>query len=191
MLEQLFGSTTRVKLLRLFLRQPQQAFYIREISRKLKSSLNAVRRELNNLEKMGFLTSEAREENGEKRKYYQVDESNVFYPELKSLILKDQIILKNNLTKSIKDMRGIKLMILTGFFTDQAETQTDIVIVGRVNKTKIKKFLNKFQKVFHRTLNYTILTEQEYQYRMDITDRFLYNVLERKHIRVIDKLKKK
>lgn len=200
MLEQLFGSTTRVKLLRLFLCQTEGEYYIREIARRLKSSLNAVRRELSNLEKLGFLISETREKrkksvkgkaspSGEKRKYYKINPTYVFYQELKSLILKDRIILKKNLAESIKKMRGIKLMVLTGFFTEIEDSQTDLLIVGRVNRNKLRKLLLRFRRAFNHPLHYTVMTEDEYQYRLDLTDRFLYNILENKQIRVVDKLK--
>ena len=57
MLEQLFGSKTRVRILRLFLNNPSQPYYLRELTRKLKSQLNSVRREINNLGKMGIIKS--------------------------------------------------------------------------------------------------------------------------------------
>ena len=57
MLEQLFGSKTRVKVLRLFLNNPGQPYYLREIAREVKSQLNSVRREVNILEKLGIIKS--------------------------------------------------------------------------------------------------------------------------------------
>ena len=57
MLEHLFGSKTRVKLLQLFLNNPDQPYYLRELTRKLKTQLNSIRREINNLEKLGIIKS--------------------------------------------------------------------------------------------------------------------------------------
>ena len=55
MLEQLFGSRTRTKLLRLFLMHPERAFYIRELTRLIDTQINSVRRELQNLQSGGVI----------------------------------------------------------------------------------------------------------------------------------------
>ena len=58
MIEQLFGSKTRVKLLQLFYSNPNRSFYVREITRKIDEQINSVRRELSNLLNIGIITSE-------------------------------------------------------------------------------------------------------------------------------------
>jgi hypothetical protein len=45
MIEQLFGSKTRVKLLKLFFSNPNRSFYVREITRTIDEQINSVRRE--------------------------------------------------------------------------------------------------------------------------------------------------
>ncbi len=54
-LEQLFGSRTRVKLLKLFLNSPEKMFFVREIARAINSQINSVRRELLNLKDLGII----------------------------------------------------------------------------------------------------------------------------------------
>ena len=58
MLEQLFGSKTRVKLLQLFLNNPKKDYYLRQLAREIKGQLNSVRREVNNLEKIGIIVAQ-------------------------------------------------------------------------------------------------------------------------------------
>ena len=65
MLNKLFGSQARVKILKLFLTHPDEKFYIRQIARDLKLQLNSVRRELDNLEQFGLLISNPEEMDGE------------------------------------------------------------------------------------------------------------------------------
>ncbi|MDO8509770.1 MAG: ArsR family transcriptional regulator, partial [bacterium] len=55
MLEHLFGSTTRVKLLQIFFSSPDRAYFMRELARLVEVQLNAIRRELANLEKLGII----------------------------------------------------------------------------------------------------------------------------------------
>ena len=55
MLEQLFGSKTRTKLMKLFLLNPEQIYFIRELTRVIDTQINSVRRELDNLEHCGLI----------------------------------------------------------------------------------------------------------------------------------------
>src|SRR3989338_6876526 len=98
MLEQLFGSKTRVKLLHVFFHSPERPFYVRELARLAESQLNAVRRELSNLEKVGLIMPvaidkvEVPEGVGTGRsKYYKLDQACLLYPEMKSLLFKAQM----------------------------------------------------------------------------------------------------
>jgi len=84
MLKQLFSSRVRVKLLTIFLTNPDARFYTRELSRLLDESPYAVQRELRRLKSVGLLEVEP-EAN---IKYYAVDKSCPIYPELKSIVLK-------------------------------------------------------------------------------------------------------
>ena len=71
MVEQLFGSKTRVKLLNLFYSNPNRAFYVREITRKIDEQINSVRRELSNLLSIGIIVSET----NNNRLYYEINHS--------------------------------------------------------------------------------------------------------------------
>src|ERR1044072_5431363 len=75
MIEQLFGSKTRVKLLRLFYSNPNRSFYVREITRKIDEQINSVRRELANLLSVGIIVSD----NTNNRLYYEVNQSYEYY----------------------------------------------------------------------------------------------------------------
>ena len=55
MLEHLFGSKTRLRLLRLFFTHPETAYFVREMAREVKSQINAVRRELAHLVDAGII----------------------------------------------------------------------------------------------------------------------------------------
>ena len=78
MIEQLFGSKTRVKLLQLFYTNPNRSFYVREITRKIDEQINSVRRELANLLSVGIIKSDA----NNNRLYYEVNQSYEFYAPL-------------------------------------------------------------------------------------------------------------
>jgi predicted transcriptional regulator len=186
MLEQLFGSRTRVKFLRLFLTEPEKLFFVREITRTIDERINSVRRELKNLEDMGLVMSHDEDQ----KKFYQVNSNFILFPELRGLILKAQVILEDKLVSDIKALGNIQYMVLTGFFVGIQDNSTDILLVGKINRDKLTRLMDKFEKFFNRTINYTVMTTKEYKYRRDLTDRFLYDILENKNIVMIDKFSK-
>jgi len=184
MIEQLFGSATRVKLLRLFLTNQSQAYFVREITRKLGLRINAVRQELQNLFQLDILTTFDRDG----KKYYQANADFLLFPELKSLIIKAQLTIERDLVEQLKAIGTVKYLVLTGRFTNAPETATDMLLVGKFNRKKLEPLLKEFASHFDFDINYTILTTTEFLYRKGLTDRFLFSILENKKIVVIDAL---
>ncbi len=197
MLEQLFGSKTRVKLLHIFFHSPNRSFYVRELARLAESQLNAIRRELANLEQVGLILpvtlnpTEASESTGTGRsKYYQLDSGCLLYPELRSLLLKAQILYEQELIQILKDKAGkLKVLLFTGCFTDAKDAETDILLVGEIRPLLVSKLIVDFEKKMGRSLRYTIMTLKEFSDRREIGDKFLYSIFEGKHALIVDELK--
>ena len=202
MLERLFGSQARVKILKLFLLHPDQTYYIRQVARDLELQVNSVRRELDNLESFGLLnsrmaTKEEKEKESEQssskgktqeKKYYYVNQNFVLYEEIKSLLIKSQVLYREDFVESLKQLPHIQLVILTGLFVNDPEAKIDVFVVGNVNKKKLQKIIEKLEHELGREINYTVMDYKEFKYRSDITDVFLYNILEQKKLIVVDEV---
>ena len=199
MLEHLFGSKTRVKLLQLFLNNPGQPYYLRELSRMLKTQLNSVRRETANLERLGVIKSvklaaavktpkNRRRPSRGAKKYFLVNTDFILYPELKALLLKSQLLLERHFVAKIESLAKLKLFILTGIFVGLENFVSDLLLVGTVNRQQLARIVKKFEKEINHEINYTVMTPQEFKYRSDITDRFLYDILENKKIVIFNHL---
>src|SRR5258708_38143413 len=119
MIEQLFGSKTRVKLLQLFYSNPNRSFYVREITRKIDEQINSVRRELANLLSIGIIKSE--ETNN--RLYYEVDQSYDNYQALSlmfgsnnpGMMIEDKSV--DDQTAAIKALGNVEIAMFSGQFT--------------------------------------------------------------------------
>ena len=203
MLEQLFGSKTRVKLLGLFLHNPQQHYYLRQLARELKAQLNSVRREIKNLESLGIimlvkhLDDELEQDStGKKKKprkglekFYIINSNFVLYQELRTLFIKAQFLLEKRFIEMIKKTGKFKFFILTGYFVGMDGFSTDMLLVGSIKRKKLASMIKKFEKELNHEINYTLMSQSEFKYRKDITDRFLYNILENKKIVVVNDFK--
>ena len=185
MLDHLFGSRTRAKVLRLLLTNPQKSYFVREISRKLREHINSVRRELQFLTAADIITAHGE---GQKR-YYQANLNYPVYPELKAMLFKAQVMEERRLLSAIRGNGKIYLLLLTGFFVGQDVAQTDILIVGSLNREKLRRLIKTFQDHFDREIHYTVMTRKEFEFRHGLTDRFLYAILSGPTITVIDRRK--
>lgn len=181
-LEHLLGSRTRAKILRLVLSHPDQSYFVREISRKIGEHVNSVRRELAFLTDAGIVKVSGE---GQKR-FYAADADNHLYHELRSLVFKAQVLEERQAIKLLDDGKII-LAVLSGFFVNRDDAPTDVLIVGTVNREKLKRTMSALQNHFDRPVRFTAMTKQEYDQRQSMTDRFLYDILGSPVLTVIDR----
>ena len=193
MLEHFFGSKTRLKLLKIFFRSPERSFYVRELARLTDTQLNAVRREIANLQKLRIIKlATARESSNdefgtERSKYYQVDEMSPLFSELRALLTKSEVLEEQELIDDLKNKGGkIKLLMLTGVFTGEKDATTDILIVGKLKPLVLSKLIRRYENELGKTVRYTFMTEEEFKDRRQIGDRFLFSILETKHEFVVN-----
>lgn len=194
MIEQLFGSKTRVKLLQLFCSNPNRAFYVREITRKIDEQINSVRRELSNLLSIGIISSETTNN----RLYYEVNQSYEFFDPLTAIFgggkpLGNEKVVpsadKNNELQTLKTLGRVDLAIYTGQFTRDERSGVDFLLVGDINQTKLAKFIAELEQKEGKEIRYALMAMDEYRYRRQVNDRFLSTVLESKKQVLVDKEK--
>jgi len=195
MLNALFGSEARVRILNLFLLHPEQKYYLRQLARDLIFQVNSARRELDNLVKFGLIIEEKITEEKTKKgsksekKYFSVNRLFLLYPEIKALFIKAQILSSQKFIDGLQKICQPKFLALTGLFTNYPEAQTDILIVGQVRRPAFLKLIKGLEKDLGREINFTIMSETEFKYRREIMDIFLYNIMEGKTIVLMDNLK--
>ena len=178
MIEQLFGSKTRVKLLQLFYGNPNRSFYVREITRKIDEQINSVRRELSNLLSIGIITSE----NTNNKLYYEVNQAHEHHKALSSIFGATKIV--DNDESDEKDplntLGRVDLAVFTGQFTRDERSGVDFLIVGDINQTQLGKYIANLEKKEGKEIRYAVMAAKEFDYRRKLNDRFLTSVLESK-----------
>ncbi|MEK7615217.1 MAG: hypothetical protein AAB431_02430 [Patescibacteria group bacterium] len=193
-LEQMFGSKTRARLMSLFLQYPKEAFFVRELTRRIDAQLNSVRRELKNLIEMGLIIEKISENRkkektlAEKKKYYIANETHILFEDLRSLFQKVSILLKQNLVQEVDASGEILYFAYTGRFVDATEVPTDLLIVGSIKQANLEKLVAKFESEFAYEINYTLMPKEEFLDRKQVADRFLFSILNAEKIVMIDRL---
>lgn len=174
MLKRLFTSGTRIKLLSLFLFHPDDEYFIRELTRKLDEQINSVRRELDNLKKVGLLKSK----NKNRKKYYIVDKSFIAFHELKSLFVKAMSD-KDEVVRKIAKCGEVDLMLLSGIFGEKVSTVDLLIVSDKIDKEKLEIVLNAEIET-QKPVKYSILTREDFLYRLKCKDRFIRDLLDDK-----------
>ncbi|HMR72536.1 MAG TPA: transcriptional regulator [Candidatus Saccharibacteria bacterium] len=190
MIDALFGSKTRVKLLHLFLSNPGRAFYVREITRKIDEQINSVRRELANMLSVGIIRSE----NSNNRLYYEVNQDYVHYEPLRQIFVAASVESKalegvdalGDWQKRLKPLGDVRIGILSGQLVHGSESEVDVVLAGSINKTQARKFVKELEVDEGKSLNYVLMEYQDFYYRLSIKDRFVLSLLNTKHTVIAD-----
>jgi hypothetical protein len=171
MLKRLFTSNTRIKLLTVFVMNPGEEYFIRELTRKLDEQINSVRRELDNLKKIGFLRSKTQN----RKKYYYVNKDFILFDELKGIIVK-ALSSNEGLAKDISKLGDVQVLILSGLFTEQATETVDMLIVGDVNREELTEYINGKLRT-QRSVKFTTMTVEDYHFRLNCKDKFVIELM--------------
>ncbi|PKM88967.1 hypothetical protein CVU83_00805 [Candidatus Falkowbacteria bacterium HGW-Falkowbacteria-2] len=204
MLAQIFGSNARVKILKTFLSKPEQKYYTRQLARDLDLQVNSVRRELENLQAIGLLkleeapaaketstkTSASKDletkSNKNEKKYLVVNRDFLLFNELKSLFAKANLLSCQDFIKEVSAAGDVKRMWLSGLFTGDLSSPTDLLAVGKIKKDAFLKRLHTLEADLNKEINYTMMDEDEYDYRTQINDIFLHKIRQSRHLKVIE-----
>ncbi len=194
MIDKLFGSKTRVKLLHLFLNHPGQSFYVREITRLIDEQINSVRRELSNMLEVGIITSDS----ADNKLYYQVNQRYEFYTPLRGIFAGEAVVGEDAIDVGavsamdrcisiIEEIPSLRLALVAGVLVKGSTAPVDILLVGNVASSKAVSAVSAIEKIEGRELNYTILPYEEFYYRLSIRDKFITQVTAGPHIIAVDK----
>ncbi len=186
MLEQLFSSKVRVKLLALFLAGKPQSYYVRELTRRLDERINSIRMELANLERLGLLESRM----VKRKKYYYPDTKFKLFPELKRLIFKAGLE-GSKLARDIENLSGVKFACLSGKFISFDKSPVDLFVVGRVNKRVMDRIIKKMETGLGEEVDYAVMPLSEFLYRQEMHDRFVDDILKSDYLVLVDRLGKR
>lgn len=208
-LEKLFGSVARVKVLRLFLLSPDKVFAQKEAATVLRVSKKSVSKEIRFLGAIGFLKRAMRADaknvnRGKKIKIIKVKITGFklsptfpFILALRNLLITASPISREKMLKFFKSKGQIKLVALGGIFSQdftaempatEADTKLDLVVVGALKKNKVERFIKNLESEIGKELNWTLLTQLEFEHRMSMQDKLLRDLFDYPHEFLINKL---
>ncbi len=180
-LKSLFSSSVRADLLALLLNNPEERFYVREIATLLRKNPSGVKRELDNLEKMGILSSK-RVAN---LKYFHAEKKSPLYSELKSLINKSLGI--PGALKTLLKASGAKMAFIYGAFAESEEADIVHLFIVGPPSTNIEG-IKDIEEKFNKKISTTLMDESEFKNKKESGDADLEKLLSGNKIVLMGKL---
>jgi hypothetical protein len=157
----------------LFLMHPKNEYFIREITRNLKEQINSVRRELNNLKKVGMLKTRSKN----RKKFYYINSEFELLDEFAQIFTKvanpqDEIV------REIAKLGEIDFLLFAGQFVGEKDTGVDIFVVADIDKDALKHYFES--ELAAQKIKYTLLKRADFLYRLDCKDKFVLDLISMK-----------
>jgi hypothetical protein len=184
-LTKLFGGEAKMKLLRLFLVNDDTTFSLTEVIERTGLTSLAARKALANLSVTGLI----KKVGAGKKLRYGIDRHFKHLDALRALFLATATVSHEKIGTLMKGCGAVKLLVLSGIFTNALDAGADVLIVGdRMNEALVEKAMKKVEASIGRELRYVILGGDEFHYRTSVYDRLVRDILEYPNVIVIDKI---
>ncbi len=181
-LKMLFSSAIRADLLALLLNSPDEKFYVREIANLIRKNPSGVKRELDNLEKMGIVFSHK----VANLRYFQANKMSPLFSELKNLI--DKSLGLPGALKTVVRLSGAKAAFLYGPYAEGEEVGTVNLFIIGATSNNIASGLKELEEKFGKKISYVAIDEVEYKHKKEKGDVELEKVMSGKRITLIGRL---
>ncbi len=185
-LEKLMGGNSRMKLMRLFLFNPQTSFLHQEITERAKITSDKLKKELACLHGVRMI-KKAKKAGG--KNAWSLNDKFPFLVEFKRLLLETSLLDRTEFVKRISKAGRIKTLILTGLFTEIWEAQIDMLIIADGMKTTaLDAAVKSIEAEVGREIRYCALDSADFKYRLGVGDRLIRDVLDYPHEVVLDRI---
>ncbi len=200
-LERLFGSSSKVKLIKLFLFNPDSAFDSMEAALRAQISIGLARKEINNLFRGGFVKprvyyKEIRSQKNRKpilirkkvsgwildQKFPYLEALEVFLSNINPFKHKDII---NRLSRAGK----IQLVAISGIFIKDPDSRVDLLVVGdNLKESTMENIIKTIESQIGKEVRYAMFETSEFKYRYSVFDKLIRDILDYPHEKIINKL---
>ncbi len=188
-LSKLFGNETKVKIMRLFLFNPERVYDTGDIAERAKAEPSKVRREMGTLEKIGLVKRKATNKKKKNGHGFVLDTAFPYLLPLQNFLINTEPLSQKEIVRKITRLGSIKLIIVSGVFIQEVESRADLLIVGdNVKKAALENLIKTLEAEIGKELRYAYFTTEDFKYRMSMFDKLTRDILDYPHRKVLNKL---
>ena len=185
-LSKIFGSEAKVKIMRLFLFNPETVFGTSDISERVKEDISKVRKEVNQLEKIDLIKSR----NSHKgKKGYVLNSHFGYLVPLQNFLINVEPLHSKDIIRRIVKLGSVKLILVAGVFIQDPESRVDVLVVGdHIKKSNIDNVMKVLESEVGKELRYAYFTTEDFKYRLSMFDKLIRDILDYPHKKILNKL---
>jgi len=183
MLQHIIPSKARRKILEFFFHHPGENYYLRRVVREIDEEVNAVKRELDILTEEKLLLREKRLN----KVYYTLNKSYQFYDEFLRIFTKTNY-LASSVYKNLSKIGKIKFIAISTKYSKNIIIKEDeiyLLLVGVIVVVEVESLIKEAEKLFGRSINYTVMTEDEFVFRKKNNDPFIWRFLKQPKVMLV------
>lgn len=183
-LEKIFGSAAKVKIMRLFLFNPQQSFTLDAVVSWTKVARVTARREMSILEKIQLV----KRRTVKRKPTWTLNDTFLYIKPLKEFLVEMGPIKHSDIASRLKKIGPLKLIIVSGVFTHDGESRVDLLIVGdKINRRALEGVIRAMEAEIGKELVYAVFDTSDFQYRLGMYDKLLRDILDYPHQKIVNK----
>jgi predicted nucleotidyltransferase len=182
MLKKILISRVRIRILEKYLLNPKSSYHVRGLVRELNEEINAVRRELINLEEAGILKSKK----DKNMLVYTIDNDSPYIENLLTLFFKNSK-LGTKILERAKQLEGLNALVVTGSFLSgkyQSESDIDMLFLGNSKVRDVKEIVSELENDLEREIRASIMKQEDFEFAKKKKDPVITNLLNQKLIQV-------
>ena len=198
-LSKLFGSEAKVKIMRLFLFNPDTVFEIGGIADRVKEDAARVRKEILGLDKISLIkkkiVGKAQVKVGKKVETrvtsygYYLNRSFSYLSPLQNFLINAKPLQPKEIVKKVAQLGTVKLLVISGVFIQDSESRVDLLVVGdNIKKTQLENLMKTLEAEIGKELKYAYFTTADFTYRLSMYDKLIRDILDYPHEKIINKL---
>ena len=183
MLEKLFTSKARVKILELLIFDPLSEFHLRDVARRTKVSAPYVKKELDQLRKINLVKETAKGN----LKLYRINKDSPIIEDIKRIFIKTDS-LGNFLSEKLSETGRIDYALIYGSFARGEETENsdiDLLIIGNMDEENLVPLIGEIEKRISREVNYILWTPEEFKKRAKERQNLLLDIIDKPLVMIV------
>ena len=188
-LSKIFGSETKVKVMRLFLFNPDRVYSMTQIAERSKADIGRVRREVSNLEKMGMIKRRTIVKNKVSKLGFVVNPQFSYLSSLQNFLVNVEPLNSKEIIRRISKLGSIKFLVISGVFIQMLESRIDILVVGdNIKKGSLENTIKTLESEIGKELKYAYFSTEDFKYRHGMFDKLIRDILDYPHKKIVNKL---
>ena len=185
-LEALFNSKVRPKILKTFFQNEKALFSLKEIAKRCQIPKKITKKELERLRKIKLFQVKIQK----RKRFYSLNPKFLFLSEIRAMIFRMFPLYLADLKSFFRKDKKIKLLVASGIFLQEKKSPADLLFVeDKIKKSRISRKIKKLESEIGKDIKWTLLSGEEFEYRLKMNDRFLRDIFDHAHKKIIDKLK--